>query len=567
MTISLNPGFALLIAAALILATPHSLRMIVALAAALAAGALALTPDFGAHDMFRQVGLTVVPLRLDAASQVFGLAFTGGAIILALAGADRRDAVEDAALLAHVGGALTAVYGGDLITFVVGAEISILAGFALIACGRTPQARAAAIRFLIWQAIAGALLVVGAGLVWSQTGDVRFDRLDAATPAGLCFALAILIRAAAPMAHVWLKDAAPRASVAGFAALATFTPILSIYALLRLFTGEPWLAPIGAAAVAVGLAFAAAERAPRRILAYGIVAQTGLMVMALGVGAPLLIAGVAALAFTTVFASLLSALSIGWATVGTPRAAADAPPLWSSAPVATMLAIGGGAAAMATPGFATFAAGALFHEALARQGADWMVVVNALAIGGAVFAAGVKAPLTAYFGANASRAPAPPFTATLAAFVALFVLLGIGVAPGWLFALLPPSSIAFAAYDWDHLVARLQVIVAALLAFALVALPGAAALRRRFSGDAPIVDVDRVYRRGGVLALTMLARGLGALFTRWNAVLESSSAAARRLGGLMAGLLDVPAPSHGRAGQWALVGLLAILTFCFVSVG
>ncbi|MBU6372766.1 MAG: hypothetical protein KJS97_08565 [Alphaproteobacteria bacterium] len=567
MPISLNPGFALLAAALIALIAPAGLRAALAVAASIAAGALALTPDFGAHDVFRQVGLTVVPLRLDAAAQVFGIAIAGAGVVLGLATSHRRDAFEDAALLAHLGGAMTAIYGGDLVTFVVGAEVSILAGAALVLCGRTPGARAAAGRFVTWHALAGALFVVGVGLVWAQTNDVKFDRIDARTPGGLCLLLAMLIRAGGPLAHVWIKDAAPRAGVIGFAALGPITTTLALYALIRMFVGEPALATIGAVAAVWGVVFAAAASQPRVMLSYGLIAQTGLLVMALGVGAPLVLAGVSAAAFTGLFTAVLGGLLVGWAT----RPGADdpaAPPVWGAAPATTALAVLAAAAAVAAPGLATFASASLLQDAFARQASDWMLVVFVLASAGVAAAAGVRAPLTAYFGARRVRGAAPSFAFVLACAIAAFVLISVGAAPDWLFALVPPSPIMFAPYDWDHVATRLQLAAGALVVLALASVLAQRAARRAAGAQGGgLRDVDWLYRTIGPRLMAAAAAAVAAAFTAWVVMMTAVSAAAGRLAAVAAARLDRPAaPGGRRAGVLVAFGACGLMLLCAMTM-
>jgi formate hydrogenlyase subunit 3/multisubunit Na+/H+ antiporter MnhD subunit len=109
MAISLNPGFALLLAALLVWAAPRPLRVALMAAAALAAIALPLAPAFGDHAVFGQFGLRVVPLRLDALSQLFGLTIGLLALSAALMAITRRRASEDALLCLLFGGAATAI--------------------------------------------------------------------------------------------------------------------------------------------------------------------------------------------------------------------------------------------------------------------------------------------------------------------------------------------------------------------------------------------------------------------------------------------------------------------------
>jgi multicomponent Na+:H+ antiporter subunit D len=561
MPVSLNPGFALLFAAGLTLIAPRTVRPILPILASMAAGFLALAPDFGAHDMFRQVGLVVVPLRLDAAAQVYGLAIAAAGIVLGLAASHRRDALEDFALMAHLGGAMMAIYGGDLVTFTVGAEISILAGAGLVLAGRTPAARAAAMRFAIWHALAGAAFVVGAGSVLAQTSDVRFDRISAATPAGAFVLIGCLIRAGAPLAHVWIKDCGPRASAIGFAALGPVTTALALYALVRLFPGEPVLAPIGAAGAAVGLFMAAAAAGPRTILAYATVAQAGLLVMALGVGAPLVMAGVSAAAFSGLFALVLAGLVVGWATREEARNT-DGPLLSATAPGLSVLALVAAAALCGFPGFATYATGALLQDAIARQAPDWMNFAFLLVTGGVV-AGAARAPLAALFGSAAGRGEPPPFSYVLGAALAAFFLVVIGAAPSWLFALVPPSPISFAAYEWDHLAARLQVVAAAGAVIALAAVGPVT----RGLGRGGLVDVDQLYRGLGPAALGALGALSSAAFSAWTTVTERAGDGLARASAALGERLDRQTPPSGRrAAHVLLAGTAGVALVCFLAV-
>src|SRR5262249_34862386 len=115
MAITLNPGAAVLLGAVLALILPRALRPPAMIAAAVAALFLIFEPDSGSGAAFAQIGLSIKPLRLDPLAQVFGLGFALVTAILALFAAQRDDRTEDVALMAHAGGALTAVFAGDLV--------------------------------------------------------------------------------------------------------------------------------------------------------------------------------------------------------------------------------------------------------------------------------------------------------------------------------------------------------------------------------------------------------------------------------------------------------------------
>ena len=309
--VSFNPGFALLIGAALVLAAPARARSWLALAVSLGALALAFTPSFGEHGAFAQIGLRVAPLRLDALSQTFGMIFALVAIMLAIHGGAARSRQEEAALLVHAGGALGAVYAGDLVAFVALAEVSTLGAAALLLSRQDAADKAAGLRLIGWQALSSVLFLAGAAFVIAQRGSAEFAQLSTRTPGGILVLLALGVKAGFPIAHVWLKDAAPRASAAGATALLAFTPLLGAYGLARAFAGEPALIWIGVAMTVLPAFHAMAEDDLRRALAYGMTVQVGFIVACIGVGSPLAIAAGAAHAMAAGLGVTIMAMSLG----------------------------------------------------------------------------------------------------------------------------------------------------------------------------------------------------------------------------------------------------------------
>ena len=366
-SISFNPGFALLIGAALVLAAPTRARSGIALAATLGALALAFTPSFGEHGAFAQIGLRVAPLRLDALSQTFGMIFALVAIMLALHGGASRSRQEEAALLAHAGGALGAVYAGDLVAFVALAEVSTLAAAALLLSRQDAADREAGLRLIGWQALSSVLFLAGAAFVIAQKGTAVFSQVSARTPAGVLILVALGVKAGFPIAHVWLKDAASRASAAGATALLVFTPLLGVYGLARAFAGEPALIWIGMVMTVLPAFHAMAEDDLRRALAYGMIAQVGFIVACIGVGSPLALAAAAAHAAAVALGVSVLAMALGAVLdrTGTTRASklgdlGRTMPVTAALSCIAALSIAG---APLTAGFASFA---LVFDALAR---------------------------------------------------------------------------------------------------------------------------------------------------------------------------------------------------------
>jgi multicomponent Na+:H+ antiporter subunit D len=553
--ISLNPGFALLLAAVVTFVAPKGLRTIVMLAGAIGALFMMFAPGFGDQVALAQIGLAVTPLRLDALGQVFGLGFGLIAAILALFSDYKRDRLEGVALLTQAGGAVTAVFAGDLISFIAGAQLGALAGVALAANGRTPQALGAAIRMSIWQGLAGLLMVAGAGFIWSAGGSVDFDQMDLQSPGAAMFLVALLIMAGAPLAHVWIKDAAANTTPTAAAALAVFPLSVALYALLRAFPGEPVLLLIGEVMALAPLPLAATTKNLKQSLAYGLVSQAGIVIIGIGAATPLALAGSAAFAFACMVQSALAFMAIGFAYERSNGAIGG---LARSMPMTALMAIIAGLSALGAPLFAGFAGQAVISGAISREGlaTAWLVITAASA--GAVLHAGLRAPFEVFFGRDGGARPADaPFGVLLAMGLAAFFVVSVGVNPAWLYALLP-DQINFRPLEIGQALTQAQLIVAGALVFGLA---------KRFalyptprSGEIP--DVDWLYRG----PLRAGARGLIAAAAWLSRTARAQASAVRRRAREAAHLLrhaDRPPGASGADALWILAAAAFFLIFLY----
>ena len=561
--LSPNPGFALLCGALFALILPAKLRPPGMVAAALGAIWLMFSPDFGEAVSLAQIGLVVTPLRLDALSQVFGLGFGLLTAMLALFSGYRRDKLEDVALMTLAGGAATAAFAGDLITFTASASLAGFAGVVLACSGRTPEALSAGLRMAGWQGLAAILLAAGAGLVWADQGSIDFDVMQTHTPGGALFFAALLILAAAPLAHAWLRDGATFANPVAGAALAALAPMIGVYGLLRAFGGEPLLVWIGMGMALWPLPYAALARDLRRALAYGVISQIGCVLIGIGAATFLAMSGAAAMAFALMLHAGLSFTAIGFA-----YRSAEAQPagrnqiggLARTMPVTALMAIIAGLSAVAAPGFAGFAGMSVIGAAVGQEGRALAWATLALAGAGAVFHAGLRAPYEVFFGRDNGARPADaPFAQQMAMGLAAFFCVAIGMSPGWLYGLLP-EQILFHPYEGSGAFSRLQLIVFAAMAFVVAK---TARLYPTVNG-ADIADIDWLYRtpgralgaalvRASAWASVTSQRGADFLLARWRAWAQAGLAGA-----------DRPVRAQALAGVWLLAGAGAMLLLLYI---
>jgi multicomponent Na+:H+ antiporter subunit D len=372
------------------------------------------------------------------------------------------------------------------------------------------------------------------------------------------------VKAGFPLAHVWLKDAAPRASAAGAAALLAFTPLLGAYGLARAFAGEPALMWIGVAMTILPAFHAMAEDDLRRALAYGMIAQVGFIVACIGVGSPLALAAGAAHAMATALGGIVLAMALGAVLDRTGETrASKLGGLARTMPVTATLACIAALSIAGAPFTAGFASLALVFDAFARAGAPAVYFTLVAAAGAAVAHTAVKIPYAAFF-APARWRDAPPSQfgeAQMAMLAAVVLILGIGAAPGWLYAFLPPDPIRFSPYDLGRMMVHLQ-----LAAFALLAFAGARMARLHDVDEAggDLRDVDTLIH-GPLWRLTRRAGEIAASAHRaWRA---GEAGLAARLGQATLGwfaTVDRPRRALVSPEAWILLLPTALLVVIFV---
>ncbi|MGE0046174.1 MAG: proton-conducting transporter membrane subunit [Hyphomonadaceae bacterium] len=564
LTLTANPGFALILAAVAVFASPRISRVPIMVTAAALSLWLILSPPFGDYARTAQIGLQVTLLRLDAMSQMFGMAFAAGAVMMALASGARGHRLEDAAIMLMGGAGMTAVFAGDLISFVAAIELATIAGAWIIFSARAGAAYDAGVRFFIWQGLGGLLLLAGVAFHLADGFGSEFTRLPADSVGGAFFLAGLAIKVAAPIAHVWLKDALANASSIGAAALAVFAAKAGLYGLARGFSGEALLVPAGAAMAVIGALMALADDDIRRAVGYSLIAQMGLIVAAIGVGAPLSLAGAAAHVFTTTLAYGALTLAAGFIAERTGETSASAlGGLARAMPLTALFATIAGLSAAAAPGFAGYVSTTLSLEAIesAGQREAWFVLLGASAAC-AAFAA-VRLPVALFFG-RMRTAPreerAHSYASLQAMALAAFLCITVGLAPGWLLDLLPPAPVAYSAYAVDRLAPRIEFFAAALFAAGLMHMIGFGVTQRKRA----LLDVD-AFLRGPAAAI---ARWCGIVTLRVyggvRAAGDAAASGAARALAAFARATDRPYADGPAGALAALAGALGLVVLVYV---
>ena len=488
---------------------PRALRNWILLAAPALALAQLLTLSPGDRVQAEAFGVTLELVRVDRLSLAFGYIFSVAAFLNVIFAWQVRDGIEPPAAMIYAGSSLVAVFAGDLLTLFVFWELSAIASALVIWAPGTRRAFGAGMRYLVVQLASGMLLAAGAAIRWAETGSLEFGFVGLDSPGGALILLAFGIKCAFPLLHNWLQDAYPEASATGTVVLSAFTTKLGIYALARGFPGTEGLIRIGTAMTAFPIFYAVIENDLRRVLAYSVNNQLGFMVVGIGLGTDLGVNGAVAHAFADILFKALLFMSMGAVLLraGTVKGS-ELGGLYKSMPWTAGFCMVGAASISAFPLFSGFVTKSMIMLSAAEQGHTGVWLVLLFASAGVFHHAGIKIPFFAFFAHDSGiRCREAPPNMLIAMGIAAVLCIGIGVAPGTLYAILP-HPVDYTPYTASHVLSQLQLLVFSALAFSWLMRNGIYPREMRSVN----LDSDWIYRSLGV----RLAAGAGqalSLFT------------------------------------------------------
>jgi len=199
-----------------------------------------------------------------------------------------------------------AVFANHLILFLVFWGFLGLMLYLLIGFGEKPNTPATAKKALIIVGGADALMILGVALMRNLAPSLRMDETHltltsrSAVLAFLCLASGAFAKAGAMPFHSWIPDTAEDAPASVAAYLpAALDKLLGIYFLVRisldLFQMTPamntFLLAIGSFTIVAAVMMALVQHDLKRLLGYHAVSQVGYMVLGIGTGNPVGIAG------------------------------------------------------------------------------------------------------------------------------------------------------------------------------------------------------------------------------------------------------------------------------------
>jgi len=201
---------------------------------------------------------------------------------------------------------LGAVFSNNLIVFVVFWGFLGLLLYLLIGFGQKERTSSTAKKAFIIIGGTDALMLLGLALIWRITGTLQMDKMSialssrSAIVAYLCLAAGAFAKAGAMPFHTWVPDTAEDAPTPVTAFLpASLDKLLGIYFLARITLDifvmnlgmNTLLMAIGSFTIVAAVMMALVQHDLKRLLGYHAVSQVGYMVLGIGTGNPIGIAG------------------------------------------------------------------------------------------------------------------------------------------------------------------------------------------------------------------------------------------------------------------------------------
>jgi multicomponent Na+:H+ antiporter subunit D len=448
------------------------------------------------------------PLRVDRLSLLFGWIFAIAAFIGGVYALHLKDTGQQVSALLYVGGAMGAVFAGDLFTLFVFWEVMAVTSAYLIWARRTKAARDSGMRYIYVHLAGGAMLLLGILLYWAESGSLAFDGFQTQSVATWCILIGFALNAAIPPLHGWLADAYPEATVTGAVFMSAFTTKTAVYTLARGFFGWEILVPLGVAMALYGVVYAVLADDIRRLLAYHIVSQVGYMVAGIGLGTEMGLNGATAHAFTHILYKGLLFMGAGVVLHATGKSKlSELGGLWKYMPWTVALYMIGAFSISGFPLWSGFVSKAITVEAAELLNRENVVLLLHLASIGTFLHTGLKLPYFTWWGPERSYEPKPiPWNMVAAMAIAAALNTWIGLAPGSLYAILP-YAMEYEPYTYAHVLKSAQLLGFTFLAFWI--------FRSKLGGEAKIaLDTDWVYRRPAGLSYRLgpavVARAFGA---------------------------------------------------------
>ncbi len=213
--------------------------------------------------------------------------------------------------LFFVGSMNAAVLMDDLFTMFVFWELMTVCAFFLVIHDKKESSIRAGVKYFLMSEMGAVLMLVGIIIIHSSVGTTRIPALiemsgqGAGVLAGLTAILPLLflvgagVKAGVVPLHTWLPDAHPAAPSPISSLLSGVMIKIGIYVMIRVLwqmmgCAPPWdviLCGLGSMTIVIGVMMALVQHDAKRLLAYHSVSQVGYIILGIGTGVAVGVAG------------------------------------------------------------------------------------------------------------------------------------------------------------------------------------------------------------------------------------------------------------------------------------
>jgi len=196
--------------------------------------------------------------------------------------------------LLYCGAALSAIVTNSMIVSFAFIEVMLLAATFLIFNGHTKSSRSIGISYFKIHMLSGTMLFIGIMLHYLEYKSfsiTKFDLLDFSSSTSIevilsrwMILVALLINLGIAPFSYWLSEGYAASSPVGSVFLSAYTTKVAIFLLTQIFIGNKALIYIGIFMGVYGIIYSAIENNLRKIISFNIISQSGLILIALGIG-------------------------------------------------------------------------------------------------------------------------------------------------------------------------------------------------------------------------------------------------------------------------------------------
>ncbi len=524
----LHPGIIMILFGILVMLLPRGFRKPLSIIAPVTAAwaFLQMTADSSLpYELAPYIQMEFI--HLDSLAWTFMLVFCIIAILNGIYGIGIQHRYECGMSMVYAGSVMGVILAGDCISLIVFWEISAFASMYVVYCKHDRASARASFRYILVHAFGGNMLLAGL-IIYMFHYDNNLGHLSdcIGEPCFWLIAIGIAVNAAIPPLHAWLPDAYPESTATGTVYLSSFTTKAAIYLMLRMMSGMTDLVWIGAIVAIYGACMAIMENGIRRLLAYHIVSQLGMMIAAAGVGGAIGIDAATAHAFTNILFKGVLMMGAGAVIYATGRSnITELGGLAKKMPVTAVCFLISSLAIAGLPGLSGFVSKALIMDAVHEAGYTIPALMLTAGGVGTLLSITLKINYFVFFGPcddeKASEVEKKvPFSMKLAMILGTAATVVIGIFPDKFYALMPYKTIV-EPYHMGHVLEYVAIFIGGSIPFFLY-------LKKMKPHDEVTVDFDWFYRRPFNTLIQKISQVIEGIF-RWCGIHSGRAAEYLRL--------------------------------------